>query len=211
MPHYEIEKSILDKYYQALTNASMNWSSNALKEFSREYPNEFKIISAMSRKRTQLHKDIYAMRVYSRSLCWFTLTFDEDKNSNLKTTKRKEAFNFLNRLFALFVVVEEHGEKYGRYHLHGFGCFKEGKTLEDFYQWHSREDIYLMTDTCTINKKIKYLTNYAVKSVPRLHRNKNLTLLRKTTDKTASMSWGFPVYSKQLEYTKAFLLSLDIE
>jgi len=211
MPHYEIEKSILDKYYNAIFMVSMNHSSTALKEFAFEYPKEYKIISGMSRKRTQLNKDIYAMLTYSKSICWFTLTFDEGKNLNLETSKRKDAFIFLNGVFSLFVVVEEYGEDKGRYHLHGFGVFKSGKTLEDFYLWHSREDIYLMNNESAIKKKIKYLTNYAVKSVPRLHRNKNLITLRKTTDKTCSMVSHFPNYAKQLELNNAFLLSLDIE
>ena len=177
-----ITKELLNQFYNAVDSDNLNHTHVCVYRFKSAHPKEYNLICAFHRKRTQLKKDVRIMTLYSENLYWFTLTFGNEKDKNLEASKRKESFSFLNSVFALFVLVEEHGEENGRYHIHGLGVFRENKGLEDFYKWHSREDIKLL-ETTQYGSKIHYLTNYMSKSVPRLRRNKRLSCLRRKTDK----------------------------
>ena len=178
-----ITQAILDEYFEA--RRYDNLQDNTIKTllFKEKHPTEFRFINAQQRKRSQLHKDVRIMLHYSNCLYFFTLTYKNSKDRNVITTKRKEAFSFCNSIFALFVLVEEEGETNGRYHLHGLGVLRDDKTMEDFYQWHSREDIVELQGEAKINARVKYLTSYLCKSVPRIRRNKRLSWLRRATDK----------------------------
>lgn len=210
MSDVTISKDILDEYYKALWSVQDNYRSPAILSFRLSHPDEYRTISAMHRKRTQLKKDIKAMWSYSHRLAWFTLTYDQVKDKNTERYKRKEAFEFLNGVFKMFNAVEEYGEQEGRYHIHGFGVFLDGKDLEDFYEWHSREEIRLLNNYI-VEKKIKYLTNYATKNVPRLRRNRTLNAYRKKVDNLFDpvFAKNFPSLQKQRLYTEAFLLDLE--
>ena len=129
----------------------------------------------MYRKRTELNNTIDVMKMLNEPIYWFTLTFNNDKNDNLVTSKRKDATRFLNRICSVYVMVEEYGEDNGRYHIHGFLCFKYGFGVLDFMQWHSREDIRELKTG--IKKQIKYLTDYTSKSIPRIRRSRSLSAL----------------------------------
>lgn len=178
-----ITKELLEEYYNALWSDTFNKTHWCVQGYKERHPEEYSLLCAFHRKRTELKKDVRIMQEYCSTLFFFTLTFDETKDKNLISSKRKEAFNFCNSLFALFVLVEEEGELNGRYHIHGIGALREDKTMTDFYNWHSREDIKLLDGDCKISASVRYLTNYLSKSVPRLRRNRRLSWLRRKTDK----------------------------
>ena len=174
MENVLITEAIRKEYLNALYNFQSG-SKDLMPLFISKYPKEYKLIMTMYRKRTELNNTIEVMKLLNEPIYWFTLTFNNDKNSNTIETKRKEAQRFLNRICSVYVMVEEYGEENERYHIHGFLCFKYGYGVFDFMQWHSREDIRELKTG--IKKQVKYLTDYTSKSVPRIRRSKSLSAL----------------------------------
>ena len=174
MKEIVVTEEIRKEYLHALYNLQSG-SKDLMPLFISKYPNEYKLIMAMYRKRTELNNTIEVMRLLNEPIYWFTLTFNNDKNDNLVSSKRKDATRFLNRICSVYVMVEEYGEDNGRYHIHGFLCFKYGFGVLDFMQWHSREDIRELKTG--IKKQIKYLTDYTSKSIPRIRRSRSLSAL----------------------------------
>jgi len=169
-----INEEIRKEYIHALYNLQSG-SKDLMPLFISKYPKEYKLIMTMYRKRTELNNTIEVMRLLNEPIYWFTLTFNNDKNDNLVSSKRKDATRFLNRICSVYVMVEEYGEDNGRYHIHGFLCFKYGYGVLDFMQWHSREDIRELKTG--IKKQVKYLTDYTSKSIPRIRRSRSLSAL----------------------------------
>ena len=174
MKEIVVTEEIRKEYLHALYNLQSG-SKDLMPLFISKYPNEYKLIMTMYRKRTELNNTIEVMRLLNEPIYWFTLTFNNDKNDNLVSSKRKDATRFLNRICSVYVMVEEYGEDNGRYHIHGFLCFKYGFGVLDFMQWHSREDIRELKTG--IKKQIKYLTDYTSKSIPRIRRSRSLSAL----------------------------------
>ena len=204
-----ITKELLEEYYNALWDDTFNKTHWCIYSFKEKHPKEYSLLCAFHRKRTQLNKDVKIMLMYSPTIYFFTLTFKNEKDKNLITTKRKECFKFCNSIFALFVMVEEEGEENGRYHLHGLGVLRDGACMEDFYKWHSREDIKRL-DENKISAKVKYLTNYLSKSVPRIRRNKRLSWLRKRTDKFTDAEFMKTFPSVAINNINQELWSIDL-
>ena len=169
-----ITEQIRKEYLSALYNFQ-NGSKDLMPLFISKYPNEYKLIMTMYRKRTELNNTIEVMKLLNEPIHWFTLTFNNDKDTNSTETKRKEAQRFLNRYCSVYVMVEEYGEENGRYHIHGFLSFKYGYDWQVFQEWHSRQECYLLEKG--IKKRVKYLTDYMCKSVPRIRRSKSLSVL----------------------------------
>ena len=168
-----ITEEIRKEYINALYNFQSG-SKELMPLFISKYPKEYKLIMTMYRKRTELNNTIETMKLLNEPLYWFTLTFNNDKDSNTIETKRKDAQRFLNRICSVYVMVEEYGEDNGRYHIHGFLCFKYGFGFADFVQWHSRQKIIELDNG---NKRIKYLTDYSSKQAPRIRRSRSLSAL----------------------------------
>lgn len=172
-----MEKIVTDEIRKEYLNALYNLQSGSkdlMPLFISKYPNEYKIITTMFRKRTELNNTIEVMRMLNEPIYWFTLTFNNDKDNNTIETKRKDAQRFLNRICSVYVMVEEYGEENARYHIHGFLCFKYGYGFIDFCTWHSRQNIIALDNS---KKRIRYLTDYSNKSVPRIRRSKSLSAL----------------------------------
>ena len=174
MENVVITDEIRKEYLNALYNLQSG-SKDLMPLFISKYPGEYKLIMTMYRKRTELNNTIEVMKLLNEPIYWFTLTFNNDKNDNLISSKRKDASRFLNRICSVYLMVEEYGEDNGRYHIHGFLCFKYGYGVLDFMQWHSREDIRELKTG--FKKQVKYLTDYSTKSVPRLRRSRSLSAL----------------------------------
>ena len=170
-----MDKSIIKEYECALWTAQ-NGHDEYLKQFKVSHSEEYKIITAMYRKRVAINDTLKAMSYLNEPMYWFTLTFNNSKDGNSVAWKRKEAQYFLNEIAPIYVMVEEFGEDNNRYHIHGFLIFRYGKTWEDFRLWHSRQKIEELTEN-KIRKKVHYLTKYAVKSVPRIRRSKMASTL----------------------------------
>lgn len=206
----EISKEIIDRFYNCL------WSSErqkALNCFKIEHPREFSIIFGQYSKRCKLNKNVDALFKLSPDVYWFTLTFNENKDSNNETTKRKEAFNHLNNCFIAFVAVEEYGEDNERYHLHGFGVFRRNKDFKNFTSWHSRQNIkkLCIENEKAVKKKIKYLTNYACKCVPRIRRNKKMVELERGITKAKKLLPTFDcLYQERINKTVLNVLSEEL-
>lgn len=185
-----LNAQVLKEWQQAVINSQFGYHL-AVEEFRKRHPQEYKVISAMYRKRVVLKDCLSVMQEMNEPVYWFTLTFNNDKDTNNITSKRKDAQRFLNRLCICYVMVEEFGEDNGRYHIHGFLCFKYGRGFVDFVEWHSRQKIELMEDY-KLKKKVRYLTKYAVKQVPRIRKSKTLVQLVKFYHKEKRLKRSFP-------------------
>ena len=186
-----ISASVLDEWREAVFNSQEGYYC-LVEEFQKRHPQEYKIITAMYRKRVVLKDCLSAMQEMNEPIYWFTLTFNNKKDINDVKSKRKDAQKFLNKISICYVMVEEYGEDNGRYHIHGFLCFKYGRGFVDFVEWHSRQKIELMEE-CKLKKKVRYLTKYAVKQVPRIRKSKTMVKLVKFYVKNKRFKKHFPI------------------
>lgn len=166
-----INKAILKEYNLALHYNCLG-DSTLLESFKLKYPIEFNIMDKMYRRRTDLIDTLDALKFTNEPIYWFTLTFKNEKDINKIESKRKEAQRFLNNIAPVYIMIEEYSKKNTeRYHIHGFLIFKWGYGFNNFKQWHSRQNLLLLNDD-NYRQKVKYLTKYTVKDVPRLRRSK---------------------------------------
>ena len=171
-----VSEQVRNEYFNALYNQQFG-NTESMKKFREQYPDIYKVINAMYHKRVKVRKDIECMRHYSNNKVYFgALTFQESKDQNKDISKRRECFRFLNSVFEMFLLVEEMGTDNGRYHVHYVGVFRSGKTFNDLFAWHSREDIQIVKSSRSV---ARYLCNYIVKQVPRIRRNKTLVKVSK--------------------------------
>lgn len=201
-----LDKAILKEWCNAVANSCFNGSQEALKRFKEEHNEEYKLITAMYRKRIAIKETLDIMEDMNEPIYWFTLTFNNEKDINKVDTKRKDAERFLNSMCQCYLMVEEYGEDNGRYHIHGFLTFKYGYGFLDFTKWHSRQKIELLEEDKKKKKKVRYLTKYAVKSVPRLRRSKTLSKLYALYKKKKAIRKGF--YDTYLEEFKRYVASV---
>lgn len=165
-----ITKEQFKEWNDAITCAQFR-NPYSLRLFKEKYPDLFRHMTSMLRKRTKLRTTIEAFRSVSPFVYWGALTWSEEENDLNELSKRKQATRFLDKFFACYVYVEEYGEEEGRYHIHFFGLMSKFYTFDEMYnEWHSRLEIECLKDY-QCSKKIKYVTKYAVKDVPRLHMN----------------------------------------
>ena len=169
-----MDKNIIKEWRDACYN-SASGNNAPTKRFKEKYPEEYKLFTAMYRKRTDIKSTIETMEDLGLPIYWFTLTFNDEKDQNQnEKTKLKTAQQFLFEIAPVNLMVEEYGTKKERYHIHGFLVFKPGYGFEDFKKWHSRQQLIELKPT-NIKRRIRYLTNYTVKQVPRLRRSKMLS------------------------------------
>ena len=185
-----MDKQIIKEYENALFWAQ-NGDSRILDLFVCEHPTEYRLISAMYRKRVAINDTLLALGYLNRPVYWFTLTFNNDRDALLVETKRKYAQTFLSNISIAYLMVEEYGEDNGRYHIHGFLIFNKDNDFRSFVKWPSRQKIQELTPNL-YKKKVRYLTKYAVKSVPRLRRSKVASLLYTEYLKHKKVRYSFP-------------------
>lgn len=184
------EKEIIDLYYEAVA-ASVCDDYLPMQLFKEQYPQQYRHYCAVHRKRSILHLCYDAMEATNQKVYFGTLTYNNEKNENKITSKRKEAFTKLNTLFEYLCLVEEYGEDNGRYHIHFFGVFRVGQSFDSFIAvWnHSRQNLREIQD----GKKVaKYLCKYLSKDLPRIRRNKKLVALCREYHKGKSLQRFFP-------------------
>lgn len=176
MDYYKkIERSVVEAYFKALDIDSVCFGNANIKRFREKHESEYCYLHAFYRLRCEMYKDLEVMNKIGR-VEWFTLTFDNKRDKALISSKRKRATRFLNDLFIVYEMIEEFGEDNGRYHIHGFGVYKDTKSFDDFVKWPSRQKIETLNEK-NLRKKVKYLTAYAVKALPRRRRSKSLVFL----------------------------------
>lgn len=191
--------SISDEQYSEWRNALFNAQaghSKSIKEFSDKYPELYKHISAMLRKRTKLKSTLEAYKSVSDYIYWGSLTWNEEHDGANEEAKRKQALRFFDKFFKLYTFVEEYGEENGRYHIHFLGVLKDKEITYDVMreEWHSFIQIECLKPYA-ISKKVKYLTKYCVKSVPRVRMNKRSVALLKDYKRYKHMkNVGFEFY-----------------
>lgn len=205
----EINESIMSEWYDAVRYSSDHFSSRKIDLFKEKYPIEYGYISRFFRLRSELFIDLECLLSLGE-VQWFTLTFNERLDINKESTKRKSAFSFLNGVFCAFLLVEEYGEDNGRYHIHGFGVYRLNKGFEDFREWNSLQKIYTL-DGDHAKKRVKYLTKYAVKELPRLRRSKSLCMYKKLYLSAKRLKNGFKAcYSCRCALARYRLLWRDM-
>lgn len=171
-----INKKVVNEYYKCV-HASCLGDYEAMKQFQKAHPNEYSRFQSVHRKRTRLHACIGAMKIVSEEVYFGTLTYNGAKNENKRSTKRKEAFKTLNALCEYVVLIEEFGEKNGRYHIHFIATLRKGKNFQDFTSvWHSRQNLRLLKDNENV---AQYMCKYLSKDLPRIRCNKPLVSLEK--------------------------------
>lgn len=184
-----LSEEVLKKWFNAILVANTTWDNEEIKAFKDTYPCEYRLLNAFYHLRTNLNRDIKVLS-YIGDVYWFTLTFDNKRDKSKIISKRKSATRFLNERFLAYEMVEEFGEDKGRYHIHGFGVFRVGKGYEDFREWPCRQRIECLSNE-KLRKKVKYLTKYAVKQLPRRRRSKSLVYLSNYYSKNSSFSRSF--------------------
>lgn len=201
-----VNEAILKQWSNAVANSCFGGSQEPLKRFKEDHNEEYKLITAMYRKRVAIKESLDIMEDMGEPIYWFTLTFNEDKDINKVKTKRENAERFLNDICLCYLLVEEYGEDNGRYHIHGFLTFKYGYGFVDFTQWHSRQKIELLENDKIKKRKVRYLTKYAVKSVPRIRRSKTLCKLYALYKKKKAIRRGF--YNTYMEEFKRYVATV---
>ena len=185
-----LKETIKREWFRALSLDRDNLTNEYTKAFKCLHEEEYNLLHSFYRLRHDLNFDIELMSKVG-PCHWFTLTFDNKRDKSLVSSKRKAATRFLNDIFLLYEMVEEYGEDKGRYHIHGFGVFREGKGFKDFIKWPSRTKIQDLS-IVGLYKKVKYLTKYAVKSLPRRRRSKTLVYLTTKNKRYKTFSKCFP-------------------
>lgn len=207
---------LTDEQYEEWRNALLNaqaGSSFGVKEFASKYPELYKHISAMLRKRTKLRSTLEAYKSVSEFIYWGHLTWDDEHNEESEETKRQQALRFFAKYFKLYCFVEEYGEENERYHIHFFGVLKSKSiTYEMMYQgWHSRIKMECLKTYSERIKKIRYLTKYCVKQVPRIRMDKrSIALLKDYKQYKHMVAIGFESFKEEYD-AKVLDLHQDID
>lgn len=185
--------------------------SRPLNNFKQRYPDLFRHMASMLNKRTKLSKTLQAFMSVSRYVYWGALTFNEEEDRKDLSTKRKQVQRYLDKYFKLYVYVEELGEDKERWHIHYLGILKDSTTtFEELYSgWHSRSECECLYKYYDIKKKIKYITKYCVKSVPRIHMSKRSIKLLKDYKKYKLLeNYGFKCFKSDYFVAISDLLDL---
>lgn len=177
------KKAIFEEWESALLDFYKFGDNTALDKFKIKYPNDFIYLRKMNMKRIAIKDTIEPLFIMGENVYWFTLTFNNTKDINSVEWKRKEAQRFLSTIAPLYLMVEEYGEHYTkRYHIHGF-CVPYYSFTSDyeflcaFNKWHSRTKLFRVKDTRYGLKKIKYISKYIVKDIPKIRRSKCMSKL----------------------------------
>ena len=193
--------TISEEQYSEWRNAILNASagnSRSMNEFAKKYPELYKHISSMLRKRTKLKSTLEAYKSVSEFIYWGSLTWNEEHDNVNEKVKRNQALRFFDKFFKLYTFVEEYGEEKGRYHIHFLGILKDKEIKYESMRecWHSFIQIECLK-SYEINKKVKYLTKYCVKQVPRVRMNKrSVALLRDFKRYKHMKNIGFDFYEE---------------
>lgn len=198
-----------EEWKNAITCAEFG-HSQSIKLFASKYPELYAHMSSMLRKRTKLRSTLEAYKTISPFIYWGALTWNEEHDNVNEKIKRNQALRFFDKFFKLYCFVEEYGEDNGRYHIHFFGVIKSEDITYDLMRdnWHSFLQIECLK-SYECNKKIKYVTKYAVKQVPRVRMNKrSVKLLKEFKTYKHMKNIGFDFYEKDFSWQIVDLMDL---
>lgn len=199
----KLTQEIINRYYNyVLPNVQLG-NAYVLKDFRAQYPDESRQLLSMVNKRSKIRKNVHLMQhLGNGGIAWFTLNYRTEKRNRLETTKRKELHLFLDEMFDCWLFVEEMGSNDDFYHIHGFGVFKKGIKLADDFgsTWcklsgHNKTRLLNGKD---IDKRVRYVTKYASKEIPTIHRSKSLIMAEKCFKKHVKLlhSNFVPTYNR---------------
>lgn len=177
-----VKKAIFEEWENALSEYYRFGDDNAISKFANKYSDDYTILRRMNLKRIAIKDTIEPLFLIGEHVYWFTLTFNNEKDSNSVEWKRKEAQKFLGSIAPLYLMVEEYSEKHTkRYHIHGFCVRKyslsEYEFFNEFRKWHSRQNIRLYKDIKQCLKRVRYISKYIVKDIPKVRRSKGMSRL----------------------------------
>lgn len=204
---------ITQEQYKEWNNAVLcatSSNSYGLKLFKEKYPDLYRHMTSMLNKRTKISNTLKAFMSVSPFVYWGALTFNEEQDVKDLGTKRKQVRRFLDKFFKVYLYVEELGSENERFHVHFLGLLKDGITFDLMRDnWHSFIQIECLYKYYDVKKKIKYVTKYAVKQVPRIHMNTRALQLCK--DYRKHRRWqnlGFDCFKKDYFVAISDLLDL---
>ena len=175
----EITQEQYKLWNDAITCAQFG-NNYSLKQFKEAYPDLYRHMTSMLNKRTKISKTLQAFMSVCPYVYWGDLTFNEEEDIKDIKTKRKQVQRYLDKYFKLYLYVEELGEDNERWHVHYLGILRNDITYEELYSnWHSISHCECLYGYSSIKKKIKYITKYCVKQVPRIHMSKRAIVLLK--------------------------------
>lgn len=165
-------ETIRQEYFNAVYNQQSGFNE-PMQRFKEKYPELFSMVNAMYHRRKTIRENVYCMRKITKSgLVFGDLTYDNEHDKESAATKRKQATRYLNKCFEVYLFVEELGSERERYHIHFIGVLKSGIEYKTFHDgWHSFSQI---EKVISVKNSVNYLTDYVVKQVPRIRRNKKL-------------------------------------
>lgn len=177
-----VKKAIFEEWEKALSEYYRFGDDNAISKFANKYSDDYNILRRMNLKRIAVKDTIEPLFMVGEDVYWFTLTFNNRKDINSVEWKRKEAQKFLGSIAPLYLMVEEYSEnRTKRYHIHGFCIRKYSLTEDEFFnefrKWHSRQNIRLYKDIKQCLKRVRYITKYIVKDIPKIRRSKGMSKL----------------------------------
>ena len=205
----EITSEQYREWNDAILCASCS-NSYGLKLFKEKYPDLYRHMTSMLNKRTKISNTLKAFMSICPFVYWGALTFNEEQDIKDLGTKRKQVRRFLDKFFKVYLYVEELGSENERFHVHFLGLIKDGVTFDLMRDnWHSFMQIECLYKYYDVKKKIKYVTKYAVKQVPRIHMNTRALKLCKDYKRNKRLTnLGFE-YSKR-EYNAKNYDLLDL-
>lgn len=182
----QFSEELKREYFNALYN-QQNGNNEPMKAFRLSHFELYSTVNAMYHKRKVLRENIECMKsLSSGAVCFGALTYDNEHDLATEENKRRQATRYLDKCFKLYLFVEEYGDDKNRYHIHYIGILKRNLTYLEFLNgWHSRAQIEKVIST---KRAINYLTDYVVKQVPRIRRNKRL--IKTFNDYKKSLKWS---------------------
>ena len=197
------------EYFNALYN-QQNGYNDLMLCFKKEHGELWYMINTMYHKRKVLRENMKAMQdICLEPLVFGALTYDEEHDKQNIETKRKQATRHLSKYFDAYLFVEELGHDNERYHIHFIGTLKKDIQYLDFCNaWHSRAQIEKV-----ISRKntINYLTDYVVKQVPRIRRNKKLiTIFNHWKKAQYWRNYGFEGFAEEEEFSALLEYSIGV-
>ena len=175
----EITEEQYKLWNDAITCAQFG-NSYSIKQFKDSYPDLYRHMTSMLNKRTKICKTLQAYMSVCPFVYWGDLTFNEEEDRKDIKTKRKQVQRYLDKFFKLYLYVEEEGSENERWHIHYLGILRNDITFQMLYDsWHSISHCECIYKYYEVKKKIKYITKYCVKQVPRIHMNTRSILLVK--------------------------------
>lgn len=187
----EFNEELKRVYFNALYN-QQNGNNELMLLFKEQHQELFAVVNAMYHRRKTIRENVYCMRKIAKEnyLVFGDLTYDNEHDKESEPTKRKQGVRYLNKCLDAYLFVEEHGNEKERYHIHFIGILKDNLVYKSFLDgWHSFAHIQKVI---SVKNSVNYLTDYVVKQVPRIRRNKKLVAAFKHYQKSLSWSrYGF--------------------